>query len=135
MLHCFDVIPTCFPHRKSSAAPQSKPVAAATITQRVRVVQQADKKAALEDYLRGVLEQQRGQGGADGAAGAPRAMVFCSTKSACDMLAYNINTWVAGCGGAPENEKVQGKRAMALGLDWGTGPCTQRGLLSRCRKR
>lgn len=75
-------------------------MAAATITQLVRVVQQADKMAALEDYLRGVLEKQRGQSGADGAAGAPRAMVFCSTKSACDMLAYKINTWVPGCGGA-----------------------------------
>ncbi|EFJ52560.1 hypothetical protein VOLCADRAFT_103050 [Volvox carteri f. nagariensis] len=106
---------------------QSKPVAAATITQRVQVVDGADKLDALEAYLREQFakgdEQSDGEeseagGGGQGRGGegrrVRRAIVFCETKAGCDHLTHNINNTMPFQAASLHGDKSQAARDYAL---------------------
>ncbi|GLC38197.1 hypothetical protein PLESTB_001088900 [Pleodorina starrii] len=114
---------------------QSKPVAATTITQRVAVVDGADKLDALEAYLKEQLqgpeegegeeeeegwERSEGRRGGGGRGGgewqrrARRAIVFCETKAGCDHLTHNINSTMPFQAASLHGDKSQSARDYAL---------------------
>ncbi|GLI60967.1 hypothetical protein VaNZ11_003220 [Volvox africanus] len=109
---------------------QSKPVAAPTITQRVVVVDGADKLDALEAYLKEQLrnDPEGSESELEGEAeGGPhrggrrdpgrrvrRAIVFCETKAGCDHLTHNINNLMPFQAASLHGDKSQAARDFAL---------------------
>ncbi|GIL81487.1 hypothetical protein Vretimale_1011 [Volvox reticuliferus] len=107
---------------------QSKPVAAPTITQRVVVVDGADKLDALEAYLKEQLrdnpegseseEEGEGEGRRGGRRDVGRrvrrAIVFCETKAGCDHLTHNINSLMPFQAASLHGDKSQAARDFAL---------------------
>ncbi|KXZ46737.1 hypothetical protein GPECTOR_41g702 [Gonium pectorale] len=105
---------------------QAKPVAARTITQRVRVLEGGAKMEALEAYLREMLlgeaggrgegaeEERAARGGRGGAVEGRRAIVFCKTKSGCDILAQRINDTMPFQAASLHGDKTQAARDFSL---------------------